>query len=98
MTTDQFTIGPADILTLRGDRLSTPELSVAGSLLGDGVLVTRCERMSVTGTISDSITLVCGFGGRLIPEFELVEPLFRNDPNLIRIAITALEVPAVEKR
>ena len=98
MTTDQLTIGPADILTLRGDSLSVSELSLAGSLLGSGVLFTRCDRMSVTGTISDSITLVCASDKRLIPEFESVEPLFRNDPTLIRIAVTALEVPAVEKR
>lgn len=98
MSGDSLTVDYVDILSLAGsDLLHVSTLEIKGSVVGSGTLETYGERLVKTGTLADTVNLVSLSDNLLIPEFHLVEEIFKNDPDLLFLVPIALEVPAVKE-
>ncbi|MDD3585825.1 MAG: hypothetical protein PHQ75_01470 [Thermoguttaceae bacterium] len=98
MNGDSLTVDHVDILSLAGsDLLHVPILEITGAVIGNGTLETYGERLVKTGTLAETVNLVCLSDNLLIPEFHTVEEIFKNDPDLLFLVPIALEVPAVKE-
>ena len=96
---DSLVIATSDLLSLGGnDTLHVSDLNIAGAVVGSGSLETYCERLIKTGTLADSVSIVCLAKTSSINDaFKAVEYIFEHDPDLLFLVPIALEVPAVKK-
>lgn len=98
MSDDILTVDSVDILSLAGtDLFHVPILDIKGAVVGSGTLETYCERLIKTGTLAETVNLVCLSENLFIPTFHLVEEIFKNDPDLLFLVPIALDVPAVKE-
>ena len=98
MSGDLLAIESYDLFSIgRNDSLHISDLNIAGAVVGNGSLKTYCKCLVKTGTLAETVSLISLTENLLIPEFHLVEEIFRNDPDLLFLIPIALEVPAVLK-
>ena len=98
MIDESLIVGYEDILSLAGsDLFHMPTLEIQGTVVGNGTQETYCERLVKTGTLTETVNLVCLSENLLIPTFHLVEEIFKNDPDLLFLVPIALDVPAVKE-
>jgi hypothetical protein len=96
---DSLVIATSDLLSLGGnDTLHVSDLNITGAVIGRGTLETYCERLVKTGSLADTVSLVCLADTSSINDaFKAVEYIFEHDPDLLFLVPIALEVPAVKK-
>ena len=97
---DSLLIAATDLLSLdRNDSLHVVTLNIAGTVAGDGSLETMCERLVHTGTLADTVSLVCLANTSTINDaFKAVAYIFEHDPDLLFLVPIALEVPILGKK
>lgn len=97
---DSLVIATSDLLSLGGnDSLHVSDLNIAGAVVGSGSLETYCERLIKTGTLADSVSIVClAKTSSINNAFKAVEYICEYDPDLLFLVPVALEVPILGKK